>query len=98
MILTTNNLLIIKRSTQFKRDLKKAIKQGKSLDVLEEVVTTLQHKKVLAGKYRDHNLGGNWKGYRECHLEPDWLLIYKINEAELYLYMARIGSHSELFR
>ncbi len=92
------NLLTIKRSTQFKRDLKKTIKQGKKLAVLEEVVIKLQRREGLPGKYRDHNLGGNWNGYRECHLEPDWLLIYKLNEAELYLYLTRIGSHSELFK
>ena len=94
----TTNLLTIKRSTQFKRDLKKTVKQGKKLDVLDEVVTALQHEEMLAEKYRDHNLGGNWRSYRECHLEPDWLLIYKINEIEWQLYLARMGSHSELFR
>lgn len=97
MILKSDSLKI-KRSTQFKRDLKKAIKQGKKLDVLEKVVVTLQHREALPEKYRDHSLGGSWNGYRECHLEPDWLLIYKVNETELSLYLTRVGSHSELFK
>ena len=74
------------------------VKQGKKLDVLEKVVVTLQHREALPEKYRDHSLGGSWNGYRECHLEPDWLLIYKVNETELSLYLTRVGSHSELFK
>lgn len=93
-----NEELILKRSTQFKKDIKKAIKQRKNLNTLEEVVTVLRNRKRLPEKYRDHLLGGDWNGYRECHLEPDWLLIYKVAEKELLLYLMRVGSHSELFK
>lgn|SRR3990167_9659968 len=93
-----NKLLVLKRSTQFKRDLKKAMKQGKDITLLEKVVTLLQQGAPLPPKYRDHFLGGHWCGYRECHLEPDWLLIYRINQKELYLYLTRVGSHAALFR
>ena|SRR3990167_8519966 len=93
-----NNKLLLKRSTQFKRDLKKAIKQRKDLNLLESIVGLLQDKQSLPEKYCDHTLGGNWNGYRERHLKPDWLLIYKIVEEELLLYLMRIGSHAELFK
>lgn len=91
-------MLEIVRSTQFKKDLKKIIKQGKDLDLLEEVVNKLQKSETLPPKNCDHLLSGDWRGFRECHISPDWLLIYK-NENELKLLrLVRTGSHSELFR
>lgn len=93
-----NDWLTIKRSTQFKRDLKKALKQSKNIDLLEQIVTLLQQGIELPQKYRDHPLSGVWRSYRECHLEPDWLLIYKVNKRELLLHLARVGSHAELFQ
>lgn len=91
-------MLEIVRSTQFKRDLKKIIKQGKDLDLLQEIVEVLQRKESLPPKNCDHSLSGNWKGYRECHISPDWLLIYKIEDQLKLLRLARTGSHSELFQ
>ena len=83
------------RSSQFKKDLKKARRQGKDLNLLQAVVKTLAQEEPLEARFRDHDLTGNWRGYRECHVSPDWLLIYKIDRDELKL--ARVGSHSELF-
>lgn len=83
------------RSSQFKKDLKKARRQGKDLNLLQAVIARLANEQSLEERFRDHELGGNWRGYRECHLNPDWLLIYKVNDDELKL--ARLGSHSELF-
>ncbi len=96
--MTSKNILKIRRSTQLKKDLKKAIKQDKNLKTLETVVELVIHGKSLPPKYCDHTLGGRWRGYHECHIEPDWLLIYKITRKELILYLARTGSHSELFK
>lgn len=83
------------RSSQFKKDLKKAKRQGKDLNLLQTVVITLANQEPLEERFRDHELTGNWRGYRECHVNPDWLLIYKVDGPELKL--ARVGSHSELF-
>lgn len=82
-------------TTQFKKDLKKARRQGKNLDLLMEVVTLLQDMEVLDDRYRDHPLRGDYADCRECHLQPDWLLIYRYSE--LGLQLVRLGSHSELF-
>ena len=83
------------RSSQFKKDLKKARRQGKDLDELQAVILALAEGRPLEERLRDHELTGNWRGYRECHVNPDWLLVYKISDEDLKL--ARIGSHSELF-
>lgn len=84
-------------TTQFKKDLKLAKKQHKNLDKLFEVIETLANGGTLEAKYRDHNLIGNYKGTRECHIEPDWLLVYEIYNDILVLMLARLGTHSELF-
>lgn len=84
-------------TNQFKRDLKKAKKQNKNLDRLFEVVEKLANGEILEAKYRDHALIGNYKDSRECHIEPDWLLIYEIKNETLVLLLSRVGSHSELF-
>lgn len=89
--------LEIKFTTQFKKDLKLAKKQGKNIDELFRVVEQLQNREVLDEKYRDHNLTGKFTGFRECHISPDWLLIYSINENYLTLVLVRCGSHSDLF-
>ena len=93
-----NDVFQLKQSIQFKKDLKKARKQGKKLTTLKNVVLILQQKQELPGRYRDQLLVGNWNGCRECHLESDWLLIYKIKYEEGLVYLARLGSHSELFK
>ncbi len=91
-------MLLIRRSSQFKKDLKKILKQHKNIDVLENIVTMLQEQKALPEKYRDHALTGEWQGYRECHLSPDWLLIYRVENELQLLKLVRTGSHSELLR
>lgn len=85
-------------TNQFKRDLKKAKKQNKNLDRLFEVVEKLANGEILEAKYRDHALIWNYKDSRECHIEPDWLLIYEIKNETLVLMLSRVGSHSELFK
>ena len=87
----------IKYTTQFKKDYKLAKRQNRNLDQLKSVIALLADGHQLPEKYQDHSLIGNWKGYRECHIFPDWLLIYKQDENVLVLTMARTGSHSELF-
>ena len=81
----------------FRKDLKKAIRRGYNIKLLEEVVDTLAAGIPLPEKYRDHKLTGNYKEFRECHITPDWLLIYEIAEKEIILYLTRTGTHSDLF-
>ena len=90
-------MLEIVPSNQFKKDLKLAKKRGLKIEKLREVINALSEQKKLDDKYRDHGLSGDYKGFRECHVEPDWLLIYRINEDVLELYLFRTGSHSDLF-
>ena len=87
----------IKFTGQFKKELKLAKKQGKNINKLFKIVDILAQKKVLDIKYKDHGLISNYKGFRECHIEPDWLLIYKYYDEILVLSLSRLGSHSELF-
>ena len=87
----------IKYTNQFKKDLKKAKKQNKNLNELLNVIEKLSNGEELDSKYRDHSLSGKYSGTRECHIEPDWLLIYEIVDDVLVLMLYRLGSHSELF-
>ncbi len=87
----------IRRTSQFKKDYKSIVKQKQDVKLLQEVVRLLAEGKPLPEKYHDHPLTGNWKGYRECHIKPDWLLIYLVEEAVLVLTLTRTGSHSDLF-
>lgn len=87
----------IKFTRQFKRDLNIAQKQGKDLSKLYDVVEQLAEGKALGKKYRDHALKGEFEGTRECHVEPDWLLIYEVQDHVLVLMLYRLGNHSELF-
>lgn len=87
----------ITATNQFKKDYKKAKKRGFNIKKLEFIVDVLSKGKELEPKYKDHSLIGNYIGYRECHIEPDWLLIYKIQQDMLVLVLARTGSHSDLF-
>ena len=89
--------LTVKFSAKFKKDLSRLEKQGKDLTKLHTVIEKLANLETLEEKYRDHSLTGNFLGYRECHIAPDWLLIYKIEDAELILVLTRTGSHSDLF-
>ena len=88
----------VKFTNQFKKDLKLAKKQNKDLDKLFEVVDILASGGILDAKYRDHGLSGHYKGTRECHIEPNWLLVYEIRNEVLVLMLYRLGSHSELFK
>lgn len=88
----------IKFTNQFKKDIKLAKKQGKNIDKLFAVVEKLANGEILEINYRDHELIGNYKGCRECHIEPDWLLVYEIINNKLVLMLYRVGSHSELFK
>lgn len=88
----------IKFTAQFKKDLKLAKRQGKDIEKLFSVIEELANGNSLEAKYRDHDLSGNYKGCRECHIEPDWLLIYEIFNDVLVLVLYRSGSHSELFK
>lgn len=87
----------VKFTSQFKRDLKLAKKQGKDINRLFDVISTLAEGKKLDSKYRDHNLSGDYTGCRECHVEPDWLLVYEVMDHVLVLMIYRVGTHSELF-
>lgn len=84
-------------SNQFKKDLKLLSKRGYNLDLLEDVVDRLANFVPLEERFRDHALTGNYSGFRECHIRPDWLLIYRITENELMLFLTRTGTHSDLF-
>lgn len=88
----------IKFTSQFKRDLKLAQKQHKDVTPLFDVIEQLANGQTLEAKYRDHDLSGNYKGCRECHIEPDWLLIYEQINDVLVLMLYRTGTHSELFK
>ena len=88
----------VKFTTQFKKDLKLAKKQNKDIEKLFAVVELLANGEKLDFKYKDHDLSGNYKGTRECHIEPDWLLVYEYQNDVLVLMLYRLGSRSELFK
>lgn len=83
--------------SSMRRSAKLMQKRGKDMRKLEKVIEIIASGKMLPEKYLDHPLSGNYKGYRECHIEPDWLLIYKIEDETLTLILLRTGSHSDLF-
>ena len=84
-------------TTQFKRDYKLAMKRHLRIDLLDDVIRMLSRGELLPEKYRDHTLTGNWIGYRECHLLPDWLLVYRVEDDILVLTLVRTGTHRDLF-
>ena len=86
----------LKITTTFKKSLKRVKKRGYNLKLLEDVVETLRQGKTLPHKYKDHELSGNHKGFRDCHVTPDWLLIYKIENDLLILTLVDTGTHSDL--
>jgi mRNA interferase YafQ len=90
-------MLIVEYTTQFKRDLKKAKKRKKNLTILQKVMNLIADEKPLPAKFKNHNLAGTWKHHKELHLEPDWLLIYKIVAQNNIVIFVRTGTHSELF-
>ncbi len=88
-------MLNVRYSTRFKKDFKTCVKRGYQMPLLQQAIDTLRIPAPLPPKNKDHNLIGNYSGYRECHIEPDWLLIYKQTEDELRL--DRTGTHTDLF-
>ena len=88
---------IVKYTNKFKKDFKLAIKRGLNIKLLEDIITKLSMGKPLPDKNLDHNLTGNWAGHRECHILPNWLLIYRIEDNVLVLTLSRTGTHSDLF-
>lgn len=88
---------IIKPTSKFQKDLKRVQKRGYDIKLLKEIIEKLSNGESLPPKNRDHNLSGNYGNCRECHITPDWLLIYEVYEDELYLYLTRTGTHSDLF-
>ena len=90
-------MLTIKYHTLFKKDFKRIKKHGYDISRLEKIVELLGKEVPLPEQFKDHNLSGNYNGFRECHIAPDWLLIYQVNNNELVLVLSRTGSHSDLF-
>ena len=87
----------VKLTSQFKKDYKNAIKRHLPIELLDDIIKALANGETLPEKNRDHPLSGNWKGHRECHILPDWLLIYRIENDILVLTLSATGSHSDLF-
>ena len=90
-------MLTIKYHTMFKKDFKRIKKRGYDISRLEKIVELLANEVPLPEQFKDHNLSVNYNGFRECHIAPDWLLIYQVNNNELVLVLSRTGSHSDLF-
>ena len=87
----------VKNTTQFKKDYKLAKRRNLNLDLLKNIVTKLANGELLDDKHHDHALSGDWIGHRECHILPDWLLVYSIEDDVLVLTLTRTGTHSDLF-
>ncbi len=90
-------MLDIRYSSKFKKDYKAIIRRGYNPQLLQDVLNILSSEQLLPPKYKDHHLSGNYEGHRECHITPDWLLIYKIDAGVLTLTLTRTGTHSDLF-
>ena len=88
-------MLAVRQATAFRRDVRRLGRRGADLTKLQNVVALLAAKKPLEPRHRDHPLSGDWRSFRDCHVEPDWVLIYKVDGDDLYL--VRTGSHAELF-
>lgn len=84
-------------TNQFKKDYKLSIKRGLDINLLDNAIRILADGNPLPVEYKDHQLSGNWKGHRECHIRPDWLLVYRMTEDILILTLSRTGTHSDLF-
>lgn len=87
----------VRPSNQFRKDVRLAQKRGYNIDLLTAVIKKLACGESLDAKYKDHQLSGNYGSFRECHIQPDWLLIYEIEDDKLILYLSRTGTHSDLF-
>ena len=91
-------MLTIKYQASFKKDYKRIKKRGYDIRLLEQVIEKLASGQPLGEKHHDHSLTGDWVGFRECHITPDWLLIYYIDDSELILFLTRTGTHTDLLR
>lgn len=87
----------VKPTSRFQKDLKRVQKRGYNISLITDIIKKLADGESLPEKNRDHALSGNFKGCRECHITPDWLLIYEVDNGELILYLTRTGTHSDLF-
>lgn len=87
----------IRPTTRFQKDLKRVQRRGYDLSLLTDVIKKIAEGEALPGKNRDHCLSGDYAGCRECHITPDWLLIYEVVDGDLILYLTRTGTHSDLF-
>lgn len=87
----------VKPTTQFRKDYKRSMKRGMKIELLDQIIASLAMGEPLPEKNRDHELSGDWIGHRECHIQPDWLLIYRIEDDVLVLTLVRNGTHSDLF-
>ena len=87
----------IKNTTQFKKDYKLAKRRGLDINLLKGIITKLANGEVLAPKHKDHPRSGDWVGHRECHIQPDWRLVYRYDNDVLVLTLSRTGTHSDLF-
>jgi len=87
----------IRPTNKFCQDLKLCQKRGYNMQAITDVIKKLAAGETLPPQNRDHELSGNYKGFRECHIQPDWLLIYRINNNDLILFLSRTGTHSDLF-
>lgn len=88
---------LIKWTTQFKKDYKRAMKRGCDMGAIDDVIARISRGEALPDSMRDHELIGEWVGNRECHIQPDWLLVYRLEDDVLVLTLTRTGSHSDLF-
>ena len=84
-------------TTQFKKDYKLALKRNMDIELLDNIIRALSRGEILPEKNKDHSLSGDWVGHRECHIQPDWLLVYRIDDDVLVLTLSRTGTHSDLF-
>ena len=87
----------IRPTNKFRQDLKLCQKRGYNMQAITDVIKKLAAGDTLPPQNRDHELSGNYKGFRECHIQPDWLLVYRINNNDLILFLSRTGTHSDLF-
>ena len=88
-------MLDIVQTSKFKKDYKRLVKQGKDMSLLKPAITTLQKQEPLPASYNDHALEGNMKGFRECHIKGDWVLVYRIDDKQLILTLVRTGTHRD---
>ena len=88
---------VVAQTSLYKRELKRAVRRGCDLNAIKAVVHQLAEGQLLPSRHRDHALSGNFAGFRECHITPDWLLVYLIEDKTLTLTLTRTGSHSDLF-